>query len=211
LLLAAALSLLLALGLGAGAALLLHHYRAGQESAEAGAAEQAPDEVFDSLQKREEFLKQAVEHYANPDKDQAKVRLGLGSCIELGLFYLDQWRLDEADQLFCRFAGNQDVKPYHSLGLLGHAIVLGLENQAEKSNKAFLEVLSGGQAAEKQQAMLIRQNARLRAWVARALDYNAANLPAGQLPPALDHLRDPGGRAPADARAGNDKPPGKKP
>jgi serine/threonine-protein kinase len=192
LLAAVPLSLVLAVGAGAGAALLLRQSHAGPAATTAAAAGQAPDEAFDSLQRREQFLKEAVEHYANPGKDQSQVLLGLGSCTELGVFYLDQWRLDDADQLFCRLAANPDVKPYHTLGLVGHAIVLGLRSQAEQSNKAFLEALGGGQSGGKLETGLLRQNVKLRVWVARALGYNAANLPPGQFPPALDRLRDPG-------------------
>jgi serine/threonine-protein kinase len=197
------LSLVLAVAVGAGAALLLRQARSAAPAAAASGPEQPAEETFKSLQRREQFLKEAVEQRANPGEDKAQLRLGLGDRIELGLFYLDQWRLEEADQFFSRLAGNPKPPAYHALGVLGHAVVLGLRNQPDRSNMVFLELLGSGQAAaEHLESGLLKPNPRLREWVARALDYNAANLPPDQFPPGLSRLRQAGG---------NDKPSGKKP
>jgi serine/threonine-protein kinase len=178
-------SLGLALAAGAGAALLLRQYRSANVTA-AAAPDVSPDDGPVSLRKREQVLKDAVALYATP-KDPTQVRLGVGQNVELALFYLDQWRLDDAEQLFTALAGKGEVRPYHLLGRLGQALVLALRSEAAKSNELFLEVTGGGQATERLEGML-KQNPRLRQWVARALDYNATNLP-DKFPPALSRLR----------------------
>jgi len=101
---------------------------------------------------REKFLQTAVQQYlkpggATPQEKAQQVRLGLDHAVELALFYLDRWRLPEADDLFTRLttAGEKEnVGPYLKLGRVGHAIVLGLQDRPAASNKLFLELAGGG-------------------------------------------------------------------
>jgi serine/threonine-protein kinase len=165
---------------------------------------------------REDFLKKAVEEYANPGTNATKKRHGVEFALELGLLYLEQWRLDEADRFF---SGLIDNKPYRTLGRIGKAIVLAFQNQPEASNKLFLELGGGDGVAEGARfdgnTPLFR-NPQVRQMVARALEYNHANAP-GKFPTALDYLRRPpnpfapagpprraaekgAGKAPADAK-----------
>jgi serine/threonine-protein kinase len=144
----------------------------------------AVDALF-SQQKREQFLKDAVTQYANPGDDPAHIRLGAGNCLELGLFYLDAWRLPEADEHFTRLI-KSPVKAYANIGRLGHAIVLGLQNSPSESNQAFLELFRNVQAPR--QALFLMDNPRWAQWLARGLDYNFTNAP-GEFPKELQPWR----------------------
>jgi serine/threonine-protein kinase len=189
------LSLALAVALGAGGGWLLRQrapavVATGSATAE---GEAVPGDSFVSLHKREEFLKEAVAQYANPGKDQPQVRLGAGHYLELGLFYLDQSRLEEADQLFSQLAGpKQEVPMYRFLGHFGQAIVLGLRNRPAESNRLFLALFFDNTGERPQAIQFLKNNPRLHQWVARALDYNAANAtPPGYLPQRLERFRHP--------------------
>jgi serine/threonine-protein kinase len=203
------LSLAAALALGAGAGWLWRqHDAAARAPAPADDTVTVP-EAFQSLARREQFLKEAVDQYANPDRDQ--VRLGLMHCEELGLFYLEQGRLDDADAFFRGLARpSQKVLPYRFLGQLGQAIVLGLQNRPGASNQQFQEILLqpvlGG---ERQMAVqFLRANPRVHEWVARALDYNLANQTSDHpFPAKLEPFRHFAGMP---APRGGDKNPGKK-
>src|SRR5262249_19755852 len=59
-----------------------------------------------SLAKREEFLKQAMQQYANPGLDPQLKKQGIRHALELGKMYLDQWRLTDADFFFSGLINN---------------------------------------------------------------------------------------------------------
>jgi hypothetical protein len=155
----------------------------------------------------ETFLKRAVQEYlrgANPQEVQAQVRKGLDHAIELALFYLDRWRLAEADELFEKLtavgAANK-VPQYGRLGRLGHAIVLALQDKPAESNRLFQD-----EARARENIGLpvwLRQNPKLQVWIARALDHNAENAPE-QFPKELKPLQVP----PQSAPPRRDKPKG---
>jgi serine/threonine-protein kinase len=158
---------------------------------------------------RETFLKRAVQEYLKPagntpQEVQGQVRKGLDFAVELALFYLDRWRLAEADELFDRLtaAGNAGGKipQYQRLGRLGHAIALGLQDKPGESNKLFLEEVRERERLG--QPPWLRQNPKLQVWVARALDHNAENAP-DQFPKELKPLQLP--PQPAPARGGKPK------
>src|SRR5262249_40127668 len=88
--------------------------------------------------RNEQFLREAVEKYANPGGDRVSRDLGLRHSLELGVLYLKEDRLEEADQFF---AGLIKVPVYRILGRLGHAIVLARQDHAIESNKLFLELV----------------------------------------------------------------------
>src|SRR5579885_492430 len=158
---AAAASLLLAGGLGFAGGWLRHHARA--PSGPPPAEVRALDDMF-APQKREQFLKEAVEQYMNPGNDPNKVRLGMGHCMELGLLYLEQWRLDEAGQLFARLEQHPN-DAYKLLGRLGQGIVLALQDRPEESNALFLKLQADGRQRLR---LFLAGNPQLHQWVARA-------------------------------------------
>jgi hypothetical protein len=203
-----AASLLVSAGAGAAVAWIrLKKQPISPEPPVAVADSSAVDALF-SKQRHEQFLKDAVDLYADPGSDQTKIRNGLNHCVELGLLYLDQWRLEEADVLFTRLAPSP-VEQYATFGMLGHAIVLGLQNKTTESNQAFMELIRDNRYLknQSQRARLIFENPQLAHWTARALDYNFANA-AKDFPNDLTPLRTPivGGAR----RGASDKSSGKK-
>jgi serine/threonine-protein kinase len=203
-----AASLLLSAGTGAAIAWVrLKKQSSSPESAIAASDSSAVDALF-SKQKHEQFLKDAVDQYADPGSDQTKIRNGLNHCVELGLLYLDQWRLEEADVLFTRLM-QSSVDQYVTFGKLGHAITLGLQNKPAESNKAFLDLTKDKRFTKFQprRAFFFLDNPQLAQWTARALDYNYKNAEK-DFPQELNPLRTPitgGGR-----RGAIDKSAGKK-
>ncbi len=93
----------------------------------------------DRRQQREQALRQAAEQYINPTDGYQNARTGLGICLDLGLFYLDNDRLEDAEQFFTRLEGIKQVKAYHNLGRLGRGIVLALRSDPKESNRLFRE------------------------------------------------------------------------
>jgi hypothetical protein len=203
-----AASLLLSAGAGAAVAWIrLKKLPISPEPPVAVADSSAVDALF-SKQKHEQFLKDAVDQYADPGSDATKIRNGRNHCVELGLLYLDQWRLEEADALFTRLM-QSSVDEYVTLGKLGHAIALALQNKPTESNKVFQELLKDKRYLKNQprRAWFFFENPQLAQWTARALDYNFANA-AKDFPNDLTPLRTPivGGAR----RGASDKSSGKK-
>jgi hypothetical protein len=147
-------------------------------------------------QSQEKFLLEAVERYrdAKPDDTEA-VEIGIRHCVELGLFYLSQHRLDDADRFFEDLMQHPNgVKAYKTLGRIGHAIVLAFQDKPEESNKIFLEILNRlpSQGSTPDRVFFMLDQRHLRREIGRALDFNKANAPAGQIwDKRLDRLREP--------------------
>jgi predicted Ser/Thr protein kinase len=138
----------------------------------------------------EQFLLAAVQEYEQPS-DQNQVILGVGHCLELAVYYLNQWRLDDADRLFEKLINNPaNVKVYVVVGRFGHAIVLAFQDKADQSNRVFLQAINESEQAPGRR-FLLNRNPRFLQMVAKALDHNAANLaPSNRhLPPGLEQLR----------------------
>jgi hypothetical protein len=126
-----------------------------------------------------------------------KVRTGLELRRDLGLLYLDQRRWQDADQFFNELLANPNQVPaYLRLGKLGHAVVLGLQNQPAASNDAFLDLLgkdSTGKRVGLEHTLLaniVLRNLSFRQWIAEALEYNYRNAPQ-QFPAPLEQWRKP--------------------
>ncbi len=163
---------------------------------------------------RERVMQAAVQQYlrpggATPQEAAPQVRMGLDHAIELGVFYLDRWKLAEADDLFARLTAAGDKVPaYKHLGQVGHAIVLALQDRPAESNELFVKALAERGGRDKfLQTPWLRQNPKLQVWIARALDHNRANAPE-QLPKELRPLLAPA--AFLGPRRGPDKPAGGK-
>jgi serine/threonine-protein kinase len=139
----------------------------------------------------ERLLREAVEEYANPGTDRLRRQLALGHNLELGLYYLKEDRLEEADGFFTNLSNSPAKVPaYRTLGRLGHAIVLARQNHATESNQLFLELVNANPKRAPQFQYFLNE-ARLRYEIARALEYNKANLHGQPLPQKLEELRIP--------------------
>jgi serine/threonine-protein kinase len=133
-------------------------------------------------QRLEQALTLVAEPYLNPlhktsGPDEQK---GLGNCLDLGLFYLDNHRLDEAGSFFYRLEGNHQPK-YSALGKLGRGIVYGLRSRSAESNQIFKKLFQLPKAnqahSHSEVELLVVQNPRLRYWFGEALSYNSKNGP----------------------------------
>jgi serine/threonine-protein kinase len=168
-------------------------FRFQKAPAQASPLEASPDAPLTGEQKREQFLKEAVQEYADPGRNRDKLELGLRCHLELGVFYLERNRFDEADQLFTNLlTSSPGAEAYKTLGRIGKAIVLSRQNHPRESNEAFQELLRDFRIhrnAVDRLAFLLNQ-AELRREIGLALDFNKANAASGAaFPAALEHLR----------------------
>jgi hypothetical protein len=119
--------------------------------------------------------------------------------MELGLFYLDNDRLDDAGKLFDRLEALEQPASLHMLGQPGRAVVLALASKAKESNQLFCAVFAPrgnlvgpppkevkgkgpgpfqiGRQVERHLAPIkpLLDHPRGRHWLARARWYNDAN------------------------------------
>lgn len=142
--------------------------------------------------RNEQFLRDAVEQYANPGNDRARRDLGIRHNLELAIFYLKENRLEDADAFFGKLIDNPgNVRPYHTLGRLGQAIVLARRDRTAESIQLFVELLSDKPKGGPQQIVFFLNQPQLRHEIARALEHNRANLRNQPLPAELERLREP--------------------
>jgi serine/threonine-protein kinase len=139
-----AASILLAALAGAGYAWHRRHdtdQPAGNgATAKPSAADLEVERILPS-QRREQALRDAVEQYLDPaDKVNKDADTGCRLCRDLGVTYLDNGRLDEAEKLFGRMEKYPLASPYHALGKLGMAVVLALTDRPVESNQHFVEL-----------------------------------------------------------------------
>lgn len=209
-------ALLLALGVGALAGWLRLQGGVRASATTAPTADVGPVNPLFSEAEREKFLRTAVEQYWNrqgPDE----IALAVGNSVQLLLFYLDRWRLDDAQEFARRLQAHgrsSKVLRFTLLGHLGEAIVLALKDEPEASNKLFLELVDRnreGKPPLERPATLatLVQYPRLHLWVMKALDHNYENAPEQFPSKQLDSLRNPRPLAPIGPRRGGDKPAGR--
>ena len=163
------------------------------------AARPAPPNDGRGEPSREQALRSLVEYYLNPDKDGPKgnVSLGLSASQELGLLYLSENRLDDAEAHFGRLIKAEQLPSFPYLGKLGKAIVLALRDRPEtaKQSNALLKELPTRRDPE---LVKLWQNVQFRDLAVKALKANKRNgVPDEAVPPRLLEFRD--------------KPPGKPP
>lgn len=135
---------------------------------------------------REQSLLEAVRQPLTP-RSPEDVRRHLDAATQLGVLYLEQRRLKEADAFFKelrdKFTNPGEGRLLY-LGKLGPALVLAFQDRPKESNDLFLE-LDKGKPAD----LLRSPLSPLRPLVVEALNHNAANLAPERLPPELENLR----------------------
>jgi serine/threonine protein kinase len=154
----------------------------------------------------EKELKQLVKKYANPESSR-QMMTGLEHSVELGLYYIKEKRLSEADGFFQELATpNNKIPTYRHLGRLGHAIVLAFKDESGASNKEFAEFTAEmmklearfGKSKKDQGSFkdeldgfrYLWKDPPMRELVAKALNHNYANDPKN-FPVELDVYRFP--------------------
>jgi serine/threonine-protein kinase len=101
---------------------------------------------------------------------------------DLGLYYLKEWRLKEAEKTFKAIEDLDKERPnkdYNGCGLLGKAMVLAFRDDARASNKLFEKLLVFKAKVKPLMVVhpLLRNRPEMAEMVARALNHNLANLP----------------------------------
>jgi hypothetical protein len=147
--------------------------------------EPGPSEpLLSSQREREQWLVAELKQYGKPGEVKEQLEFGLNYNIELGLLYLDNWRLDDAQKLFKDLdrVGKHDA--YRILGRVGQAIVLAFQDRPQESNRLFVEVFrplarrAGPNAFGPDRARAVNAIAshrQVRMMIARALEHNQAN------------------------------------
>jgi serine/threonine-protein kinase len=139
---------------------------------------------------REQLLVAAVKRFTN-SRNGSLPRGHLKDALDLGLLYLDQWRLDDADRFFTELVELQRTKPLTSIGRLGHAIVLAFRDQAVESTAQFQELFGDKEPSVGRFAGFVNKHPPFLQLIVKALDYDAVNYQAlgRTFPPELDKLR----------------------
>jgi hypothetical protein len=180
-------SVLLALGGGLFAGRLYYDRPAPAEAAPEPAAV-TPRPTPDPNKEREETLLREWKLYANPETDK-DAWLGLSIATKLGLHYLKDRRLADAERFFGELNHpDQRKMMYRQLGKLGQAVVLARQDRPAESNKAFREVLFRNKNVWRPVWAL--NDPPLREAITEALQRNHVNAPE-TFPPYLAPLRSP--------------------
>jgi serine/threonine-protein kinase len=203
-------ALAVSLVLAAAAGILLGRlHRGGAVAAQAPPDEtNAAREPVSEQKRKETFLVQAFREYAHP-KDQGQAKVGLELATELGLLYLKERRLDEAERFFKELSGKEQHGTYRGLGAVGQAMAWAFQDKAADSNKRILLMFNmankstGGSPYGK---VYWLSNRPVRQMLAEALNHNYANDPAA-FPRVLEPLRHPPQPPPrTDKKAGDRSP-----
>jgi serine/threonine-protein kinase len=162
-----------------------------------------------SAEKQEQALRGLAEPYLTKEKATSNPTTGFALLMELGLFYLQQDRLDDAQQLFTKLDEMRQVESYHLLGHVGRGIVLALRDRAAESNQLFKEVFlpryfpvpdgsAKGIPKRGEPHLQIVQNAQMKYWLAEAVHHNERNGidRTKDMPPLLLRIADPGASKP---------------
>jgi serine/threonine-protein kinase len=142
--------------------------------------------LADNKQKEQELIK--LVHGYSKSKNPLDMMEGLNRSIKLGVAYLKERRLEEADEFF-KGLDVQDMNfQYRTLGKLGQAMVLAYRDRPEESNQAFQAVLSRAGKQDKVGRLWLHTNPAVREMIADALEFNYRNAPA-TFPAALQPWR----------------------
>ena len=194
------LGVLAALAAGAGAGWYVYHRP--QPVVVAAPPEDAGHPKKPTISREEEKeMQRHVQKYLN-STNQWEVANGFTNAVELGLYYLKEKRLDDADKLFLDLSKPDRKAAFRQLGRAGHAAVLAFKDESAASNQEFLGVIADIERVEakftgpvpkfdrptKKDAigmkddilayhLLWRENIAIRELVAKALNHNFANAP----------------------------------
>jgi hypothetical protein len=179
-------SVFLALALGITCGWLRRHLASPLHAATVPVAEYE----MVSPAKREQALRDAAEQYLGQTNKTPNVQTGVGLCLDVALFYLEQDRLDDAESWFRRLELRARAPQYHALGHLGRAIVLALRSKPQESNKLLCDIFLPAPKMEASGkyhgARPALQSLPFRSWLARAVDYNRRNgIPDREIPDPL--------------------------
>lgn len=199
---------LLMLGAGIFAAIFLFmaigitwYLLTGQSGSNPVAVAPAPDggNKVDGQAEREESLRKVVDqHLSEATPNPA----GVEFCIELGVLYLNQHKVADAEALFKRMDERKPPSAYHFLGRLGLAITDALKSNYRSSQGKFIELFDSKSRDNRIQIIneYLAKNPDFEKWVNEADSKNVRNggsgfsFPAGwQWPRGKEREREKGG------------------
>ncbi|HZU37949.1 MAG TPA: protein kinase [Gemmataceae bacterium] len=166
--------------LAGGAALGWWQHRPRPVSTAEPAAPSLAVTVETPAQKREMALLETIHLYDHPIDNHDR-SLGLDLRLELGVLYVDQRRLNEAEKYFTGLAKDATSVPaYRLLGRMGQAMVLAYQDRAQESVKLLKELFGGGRlnGVRKWEMAVANRSPQFRRQLAEAMRRNAANLPS---------------------------------
>jgi hypothetical protein len=144
----------------------------------------ATERHLSAIDRQQQILIEGMEQDLDPSgPDRSHMLRGVTNRIELTQLYLDQRRLEDADQLFTNLLASK-APQYRVLGRLGHGMVLAYQNHPAESNKAISDSLE-----DLRKTPILANNQVLKFEIARALAFNKANATASEpFPPSLERL-----------------------
>ncbi len=125
-------------------------------------------------QEREEELKKAVDlHLKNTTPNPS----GVEDCIDLGVLYLEQNKVPEAEALFRRMDERKPPSSYHYVGRLGLAVTDALQNHHAESQQKLRELFDPKSLDNRAQILndYLKKNPDFAAWVNEADSHNVRN------------------------------------
>jgi hypothetical protein len=189
----AALVALIPLALLAGLAVGWFQHQGVPETSNGGAAppqeheESPPTKV--SAQEQERVLQNFFQRFAKSglrDDEPTALRVAM----DLGIFYLQQKRFDDADKFFKELVAAEPKAPlpYRQLSRVGQAMVLAFKGEHQQSNDLFVKAFPGSDKPGGKISW--RTHPALREMIAKALNHNYANSPQ-TFPESLHPYRHP--------------------
>ncbi len=124
---------------------------------------------------REQQLRALIQEHITQG-NQWQMNASFQHSTELGLVFLKERRLEEADQFFKDMRQPGNKFQFRIWGKLGQALVLALQNNPADSNKQLQMVLNSEIKGRKVNPFWI-QDAAIREMLAEALNFNLANAP----------------------------------
>jgi len=135
-----------------------------------------PDKVAegDVNQQHEESLKQLVEQHL---KENSPNPGGVEDCIDLGVLYLAQNKVPEAEALFKRMDERRPPSAYHFVGRLGLAVTDALNKDESASHAKFKELFDPKSRDNRVQILndYLKRNPEFAEWVDGADSQNVRN------------------------------------
>jgi serine/threonine-protein kinase len=148
------------------------------------AEQQAREEALKKMQAQEQVLRKAVEKHLTEKWPNPR---GLEDCIDLGVLYLEQDKVADAEALFRRMDERRPPSPYHFVGRLGLAVTDALKNNARAANDKFKELFGNPKSRDNRVQILnnyLSRNPDFAGWVNAADAHNVRNVVfAGPGPP----------------------------
>ena len=127
----------------------------------------------DAQQEHEESLKELVEEHL---KDKSPNPGGVEDCIDLGVLYLKQNKVPEAEALFARMDQRRSPS-YHFVGRLGLAVTDALKDDEAASHAKFKELFDPKSRDNRVQILndYLKNNPEFAEWVDGADSQNVRN------------------------------------